>query len=40
MGSGQTAIAAIISQRNFVGYEVKNEYVTLANNRIKETQNL
>lgn len=36
MGSGQTAIAAIRSKRNYVGYEINKEYVKLAEKRIKE----
>ena len=34
MGSGTTAIAAIKNKRNFVGYEINEEYINLANNRI------
>lgn len=34
MGSGTTAIAAINNKRNFVGYEINEEYINLANNRI------
>lgn len=34
MGSGTTAIAAIKNSRNFVGYEINEEYINLANNRI------
>ena len=34
MGSGTTAIAAINKKRNFVGYEINEEYINLANNRI------
>ena len=34
MGSGTTAIAAIKNKRNFVGYEINQEYINLANNRI------
>ena len=34
MGSGTTAIAALKSGRNFVGYDISNEYVKLANKRI------
>lgn len=34
MGSGQTAIAALMSQRHFVGYEIDPDYVALANKRI------
>jgi site-specific DNA-methyltransferase (adenine-specific) len=36
MGSGQTAIAAIKTNRNYVGYDVNEEYVNLAQRRIKE----
>ncbi len=36
MGSGSTAIAAINSNREFVGYDNCKEYVDLANKRIKE----
>ena len=36
MGSGQTAIAAIKTKRHFVGYEINEEYVKLAEKRIKE----
>ncbi|MDR2644634.1 MAG: site-specific DNA-methyltransferase [Endomicrobium sp.] len=34
MGSGTTAIAAIKAKRNFVGYEINEKYVNLANKRI------
>ena len=34
MGSGTTAIAAIKNNRNFLGYEINEEYINLANNRI------
>lgn len=36
MGSGQTAIAAIKSNRHFIGYEINEDYVGLSKNRIKE----
>jgi len=36
MGSGQTAIAAIKTNRNYVGYDINDEYVDLAQRRIKE----
>ena len=36
IGSGQTAIAAIESNRHFVGYDIDDEYVKLANRRISE----
>jgi site-specific DNA-methyltransferase (adenine-specific) len=34
MGSGQTALAAIKSNRHFVGYETNRDYVRLAEERI------
>ncbi len=37
-GSGQTAIAAIKTNRRYVGYEINEEYVKLAENRINEFQ--
>ena len=36
MGSGQTAIAAIKTNRHYIGYEVDEEYVKLAERRIRE----
>lgn len=36
MGSGQTAIAAIKTRRHYVGYEIEEEYVKLAEKRIRE----
>ena len=36
IGSGQTAIAAIKTGRYYVGYDIEEEYVKLANKRIKE----
>ncbi len=36
MGSGQSAIAAIKTQRHYVGYDTNEEYVKLAKRRIKE----
>jgi len=35
MGSGQTAIACIKTGRHYVGYEIEEKYVTLAERRIK-----
>ena len=35
MGSGQTAIAAIKTGRYYVGYDIEEEYVKLAEKRIK-----
>lgn len=36
MGSGQTAIAAIKTKRYYVGYEINESYVKLAERRIKD----
>ncbi|HDI72821.1 MAG TPA: site-specific DNA-methyltransferase [Candidatus Altiarchaeales archaeon] len=36
MGSGQAAIAAIKTRRHYVGYEINEEYVKLAERRIRE----
>ncbi|MCB5234445.1 MAG: site-specific DNA-methyltransferase [Candidatus Cloacimonetes bacterium] len=35
MGSGTTAIAALKSSRNYVGYEINENYIELCRNRIK-----
>jgi modification methylase len=35
MGSGTTAIAALKSQRKYVGYEINQDYLTLCERRIK-----
>jgi DNA modification methylase len=35
MGSGSTAIAARLTQRHYIGYEISPEYVELANERIQ-----
>ncbi|MFX0085128.1 MAG: DNA-methyltransferase [Candidatus Hodarchaeota archaeon] len=40
MGSGSTAIAAIKSNRYYIGYEINKEYVKLANRRIKDFKKL
>jgi site-specific DNA-methyltransferase (adenine-specific) len=37
MGSGTTAVAAIKAKRNYIGYDINEEYIKLANNRIKLT---
>ena len=37
MGSGQTAIAALRSNRHYVGYEIDEKYADLANLRIRES---
>ncbi|CUT02872.1 DNA-methyltransferase [Candidatus Chrysopegis kryptomonas] len=36
MGSGQTAIAALMANRKYIGYEINKNYVKLAERRIKE----
>jgi DNA modification methylase len=36
MGSGQTAIAALQADRDYIGYEVDEEYINLANKRIHQ----
>jgi DNA modification methylase len=36
IGSGQTAIAAVKTKRHYVGYDISEEYVKLAERRIKE----
>jgi site-specific DNA-methyltransferase (adenine-specific) len=35
IGSGTTAVAAIKTKRNYIGYDINEEYIKLANNRIK-----
>ena len=39
MGSGTTAIAALNTNRNYVGYELSEEYHKLATVRIDENSN-
>ena len=39
LGSGTTAIAAINTKRNFIGFELNKEYFEIAQNRIEERQN-
>ncbi len=36
MGSGQTAIAALLDNRQYVGYEIEPQYVHLAEKRIRQ----
>ena len=36
LGSGTTAIAAINTKRNFIGFELNKEYFEIAQNRIEE----
>ncbi len=40
MGSGTTGIAALKSDRKFVGFEISQEYIDLANKRIAPFENL
>jgi site-specific DNA-methyltransferase (adenine-specific) len=37
MGSGQTAIAALQAGRHYVGYEISEEYLRLAERRIQQS---
>lgn len=36
MGSGQTAIAAVKTHRHYIGYDINEGYVNLANRRVRE----
>ena len=36
MGSGTTGMAALKSNRKFIGFEINSEYVALANHRIDD----
>lgn len=38
MGSGTTAVSAIKNSRHYVGFDVSNEYIALASERIKEAK--
>ncbi|MDR2115959.1 MAG: site-specific DNA-methyltransferase [Planctomycetaceae bacterium] len=38
MGSGTTAVSAIKLNRNYVGYDINDEYISLANKRIKNVR--
>ncbi len=35
MGSGTTAVVAKKNKRNYIGYEIENEYIEMANSRLK-----
>lgn len=39
IGSGTSALAALSLKRKFIGYEINEEYIKLANSRINEVQN-
>lgn len=36
MGSGTTAVACLLTKRNFIGFEIQEKYVQLANERLGE----
>ena len=35
IGSGTTAVSAIKSERKFIGYDISQEYISLAEKRLK-----
>ncbi len=39
MGSGTTAVASKMLGRNFIGFELNQEYIDIANNRLIEAEN-
>jgi len=39
LGSGTTAVAAKLLERNFVGYEIEENYIEIAKNRLKKEVN-
>ena len=39
MGSGTTAIATITSERNYIGFEISEDYCKLAEDRIEKINN-
>ena len=39
LGSGTTAVAAKLLERNFIGYEIEEKYIAIANNRLKSEVN-
>ena len=40
MGSGTTAIAALKSIRNYIGFEISKDYIELSNKRVKPYENM
>jgi DNA modification methylase len=40
MGSGSTAVASKMLGRNFIGYELSEEFCNFAEKRLQETFNL
>ena len=39
LGSGTTAVAAKLLERNFIGYEIEEKYIAIANSRLKTEVN-
>ena len=39
LGSGTTAVAAKLLERNFIGYEIEEKYIAIAKNRLKTEVN-
>jgi len=39
MGSGTTAVVAVRTNRNFIGFEISEEYVKIANQRLENVRN-
>jgi site-specific DNA-methyltransferase (adenine-specific) len=39
MGSGSTAVASKMLKRNFIGYELNEEFVKIANDRLEAIRN-
>ena len=39
-GSGTTALACAISNRKYIGFEIKPEYITMTNDRLDESDGL
>jgi site-specific DNA-methyltransferase (adenine-specific) len=38
MGSGTAAVACVLSKRNYVGFDINNEYITIAEKRVEEAK--
>lgn len=38
MGSGTTAVAAKKTNRNFIGFEIQEKYITISENRLKQVE--
>jgi len=34
MGSGTTAVAAVISNRKYIGFDINQEYIDISNKRV------